>query len=175
VLPKRHDSERAKAKTSHEIVLPAKGKGSEQGAIDSEQFLLAIPEVILLNQEKTMSVFDSSMNSLLSDEESRSPREDSLPSLKLSLSSLEQSLHNIDVNATDKMWKAIGNTDRPLRPDDMLPSRLDSRKRVSNPIKHKVRAHTRPDDWLGPSSKPSGRSWAVKKIMESSDLLEDDT
>jgi hypothetical protein len=58
----------------------------------------------------------------------------------------------------------------------MLPLRLDSRKRVSNPIKRKVRAHSRPDDWLGPSSKPcSRRSWAVKKITESSDLFEDDT
>jgi hypothetical protein len=45
------DSERVKAKTSHEIVLPVKGKGSEQGAIDSEQLLLVIPEVIPLNQE----------------------------------------------------------------------------------------------------------------------------
>jgi hypothetical protein len=59
---------------------------------------------------------------------------------------------------------------------NMLPLRLDSRKRVSNPIKRKVRAHSRPDDWLGPSSKPcSRRSWAVKKITESSDLFEDDT
>jgi hypothetical protein len=33
----------------------------------------------------------------------------------------------------------------------------------------------RPDDRLGPSSKPSRRKWAVKKIMKSSNLLEDDT
>jgi hypothetical protein len=81
-----------------------------------------------------MSVFDSSMNSLLSDEESRSPQEDSLPGFELSLSSLDQSSHRIVVNATAKMWKTtIGNTDRPLLPGAWKSNLLDFQAALKDP------------------------------------------
>jgi hypothetical protein len=61
------------------------------------------------------------------------------------------------------MWQSMGNMD--YRPKIM--------KRASDPspdsAKHRFCGHNRPDDWLGPNSKPARKSWTAKKIVESED------
>jgi hypothetical protein len=63
------------------------------------------------------------------------------------------------------------------KPDEFLPLRPKYRAKKTSAIQHKFVAHNRPDDWLGPKtagSKPPKRSWTAKKVLELSDMGDED-
>jgi hypothetical protein len=62
------------------------------------------------------------------------------------------------------------------KPDEFLPLRPKYRAKKTSAIQHKLVAHNRPDDWVGPyaGSKPRKRSWTAKKVVEVSDMGGDD-
>jgi hypothetical protein len=64
----------------------------------------------------------------------------------------------------------------PDKPDEFLPLRPKYRANKASVVQHKIIAHNRPDDWLGPcaGSKPAKRSWTVKKVVEVSEMGDDD-
>jgi hypothetical protein len=101
--------------------------------------------------EMSLSSLDTTLSSIHENDSS-----------KTSPSSLDMSLSSIHENDSKKMWKSMGNMD--YRP---------KMKRASDPLpsaKHRFRAHNRPDDWLGPGSKPARKSWTAKTIVEPEDI-----
>jgi hypothetical protein len=100
------------------------------------------------------------------------------PDLERSLNSFDRlSLGRTKGDDTKNMWNSTSMIEECfVHPNDELGQGKGVRATwIYNDLSmHKFRAHNRPNDWLGSEAKPSRRSWSAKRIVKSSELLEDD-
>jgi hypothetical protein len=112
---------------------------------------------------------------------------DSNHSFKTCVTSLSASSSH---GAVERYHQKSGLIERGLNPTEMLPSKPgtsldhgvlnDGGMKGSSPVVspkkniHAHRAHSRPDNWVGPRGKPAKRSWKVKRIVEASEIVSDD-